>query len=59
MLLVSKPPTPQKNMKLEGIKGSAIFTWGRCVAWPDVGDVVWICMELDDHGFGQGDGSVG
>ena len=52
MLLVSKPPTPKNLVKLEGIKGSTSFTLGWCVASLDVGDVVWICMELADHGFG-------
>ena len=52
MLLIAKSPTSKNLVKLEGIKCSAIFTQCWCVAWSDVGDVVWICVELADHGFG-------
>ena len=59
MLLVSKPPTSRNLVELEGTEGSAIFTWCWCVAWSDVGDVVWICMKLVNHGLGYWHGSVG
>lgn len=59
MLLVAEPPTSKNLVKLEGIECSAIFTRGWCVAWSYVRDVVWICMELADHGFGEGDSGVG
>ena len=53
MLLISKPPTFKNLVKLEGFEDSAIFTRGWCVARLDVGDFVWICIELADHGFGE------
>ena len=59
MLLISKPPTSKDLVKFEGIKGSAIFTRGRCVAWSDFRNIVCICMYLADHGFGSRNNSVG
>ena len=59
MLLVAKPPTSKNLVELEGIEGSIISTRGWCVAQTDVGDVVWVGMQLVEHGFGKGGCSVG
>ena len=59
MFLIAKSLTSKNLVKLESIESSTIFTRGWGVARAGFGDVIWVGMQLVQHGFGKGSDSVG